>query len=53
MYLIIHPIERLEYDTTLERISSTDILEFDLSSPLTIVETNQPTGFLQLQYRVA
>jgi hypothetical protein len=53
MYLIIHPIERLEYDTTLERISSTDILEFDFSPLPTIVGTNQPAGFWQLQYRVA
>ena len=37
LYLIIHPIERLEYDTTLERISSTDILECVLFPPTIVV----------------
>ena len=35
VYLIIRPIEHLEFDTTLERISSTDILEFVLVLPYT------------------
>jgi len=41
VYLIINPIERkierLGYDSTLERISSTDVLEFGLFPPAIVV----------------